>query len=157
MNLERRLWGVRRLLRGVDGLLVTDIVNIRYLTGFRGSSGFVLLSRKESIFVTDFRYELQAHQELAGFDIIIEKRNVPQAVKLLAGKTGLRRLGVEESVSFGLSSALQKSRMKARLHSSRKQLGVPRKHFLKSSPSSAPGCGRALSHGGWRSGSGDGE
>jgi Xaa-Pro aminopeptidase len=115
MNLERRLRGVRRLLRGVDGLLVTDIVNVRYLTGFRGSSGFVLLTRKESIFVTDFRYELQAHQELDGFDIIIEKRNVPQAVKLLAGKTGLRRLGVEESVSFGLSSVLQKQGLALRI------------------------------------------
>ena len=85
---DRRLRGVRRLLRGVDGLLITDIVNVRYLTGFRGSSGFVLFTRTASIFVTDFRYELQAHREVAGFDVIIEKGNVSQAVRRLA-KRGL--------------------------------------------------------------------
>jgi Xaa-Pro aminopeptidase len=108
MDFDRRLRGVRGLLRGVDGLLITDIVNVRYLTGFQGSSGFVLLTRTEGIFVTDFRYELQAHREVAGFDVIIEKGDVPRAVKRLAEKTGIRRLGVEESVSFGLASALQK-------------------------------------------------
>jgi Xaa-Pro aminopeptidase len=108
MDFDRRLRGVRGLLRGVDGLLITDIVNVRYLTGFQGSSGFVLLTPRQSIFVTDFRYELQTHQEVTGFDIIIEKRDVPQALKRLAEKTGIRRLGVEESVSFGLSLALQK-------------------------------------------------
>ncbi len=53
---------------GVDALLVTDITNVSYLTGFTGSSGFVILHDKHAVFVTDFRYMEQARQEVKGFN-----------------------------------------------------------------------------------------
>jgi Xaa-Pro aminopeptidase len=49
---------------GLDGLLVTHLPNIRYLTGFTGSAGLLLVRTDEALLVTDFRYATQAPQEV---------------------------------------------------------------------------------------------
>ena len=48
----------------VDGLLVTSLPNIRYLTGFSGSSALLFVSQRDVIFVTDFRYQTQVADEV---------------------------------------------------------------------------------------------
>jgi Xaa-Pro aminopeptidase len=48
---------------GLDGLVVTHLPNIRYLTGFTGSAGVTLLLRRETSLFTDFRYRTQADAE----------------------------------------------------------------------------------------------
>jgi len=58
---------VRRLeAQGLDGLLVAGRANVRYLTGFTGSAGVVLVTRAEVVLVTDFRYDTQARAEAQG-------------------------------------------------------------------------------------------
>ncbi|MDO8737099.1 MAG: Xaa-Pro peptidase family protein [Thermoleophilia bacterium] len=57
-----------------DSLLVTHLPNVRYLTGFSGSAGCVLLTPRRKYFFTDFRYEAQAAKEVRGFDIRIVRR-----------------------------------------------------------------------------------
>jgi Xaa-Pro aminopeptidase len=47
-----------------DGLLVTSLTNIRYLTGFTGSAGMLFVLPDESVLVTDGRYEVQANEQL---------------------------------------------------------------------------------------------
>jgi Xaa-Pro aminopeptidase len=54
--------------RGLDLLLVTDRVNVRYLTGFSGSNGFAVVGRDVRRFVTDFRYVELAARQVEGFD-----------------------------------------------------------------------------------------
>ena len=54
--------------RELDALLVTDLVNVRYLTGFTGSSGLAVVGRDLRRFVTDFRYVEQAAEQVDGFD-----------------------------------------------------------------------------------------
>ena len=54
--------------RSLDCLLVTDLVNVRYLTGFTGTNGTCLLSADERIFFTDFRYVERAAAEVTEFD-----------------------------------------------------------------------------------------
>jgi Xaa-Pro aminopeptidase len=49
---------------GLTGLIVTHPANIRYLTGFTGSSGAVLAFPDETVLVTDTRYEAQAPREV---------------------------------------------------------------------------------------------
>jgi len=49
---------------GIGGFLVTNIKNIRYLTGFSGSSAFLLVRDDEAVFFTDSRYEIQSKQEV---------------------------------------------------------------------------------------------
>jgi Xaa-Pro aminopeptidase len=48
---------------GLDALLVTSRANIRYLTGFSGTAGLVLISRADVLLITDFRYDEQARAE----------------------------------------------------------------------------------------------
>jgi Xaa-Pro aminopeptidase len=48
---------------GLDGLLVVHLANIRYLTGFTGSAGLLLVHAEATVLVTDFRYEVQAPAE----------------------------------------------------------------------------------------------
>jgi Xaa-Pro aminopeptidase len=54
---------------GIDVLLVTDLINVRYLTGYTGSNGIALIGDDMRTFVTDFRYVEQAAEEVyAEFD-----------------------------------------------------------------------------------------
>jgi len=49
---------------GLTGLIVTHPANIRYLTGFTGSSGVALVFPDQTVLVTDTRYEAQAPREV---------------------------------------------------------------------------------------------
>lgn len=51
----------------VDGLLVSALPNIRYLTGFSGSSALLFVTVRELYFITDFRYETQVQSEVGDF------------------------------------------------------------------------------------------
>jgi len=107
-RVNSRLDGIRASFKGIDGFLTTDIDNIRYLTGFRGSSGFLLITKTANFFVTDFRYKEQAESDVKGWDIVIEKEKRAIAVSALAKKLGINRLGFESSVSYGFFDALSK-------------------------------------------------
>lgn len=50
--------------KGLDGLLIQSLPNIRYLTGFSGSSGLLLVRRDGAILISDFRYAAQAPREV---------------------------------------------------------------------------------------------
>ncbi len=52
--------------RELDAVLVTDLVNLRYVTGFTGSNGLALVGPGTRRFVTDFRYLLQSAEQLVG-------------------------------------------------------------------------------------------
>jgi Xaa-Pro aminopeptidase len=83
---------------GVDALLVTNLVNVRYLTGYTGSNGLALIGESVRAFVTDFRYVEQAEQEVVGgFERRRGERDLLEAVlEPLPG--GPIRLGFEEAV-----------------------------------------------------------
>ncbi len=97
-----RLKNIRGSLRRkeIDGFLVTDMNNVRYLTGFSGSSGFLFITGKENIFVTDFRYKEQSEKEVKGWDIIIEMGNRIKTIRTLTKKNGISKLGFESSVTY---------------------------------------------------------
>ena len=48
----------------LDGLLLTGLSNIRYLTGFSGSSALLVVTARDVVFITDFRYQTQAVEEI---------------------------------------------------------------------------------------------
>ena len=52
--------------RELDALLVSDLVNVRWLTGFTGSNALAVLGPEVRRFVTDFRYLTQARDEVPG-------------------------------------------------------------------------------------------
>ena len=81
--------------REVDALLVTDLVNVRYLTGFTGSAGMAIVGPETRRFITDFRYVERAKAEVSGFD----QERAPQepAAALKNGwPNGDVRLGFED-------------------------------------------------------------
>lgn len=56
--------------QSVDALLVTTMLNVRWLTGFSGSSGIALVTPDDAVFVTDSRYTIQAQQEVTGMEAV---------------------------------------------------------------------------------------
>ncbi len=110
--MQRKALLRRRLSKlKVDGILITDLVNVRYLTGFTGSSGFLIISQKHAIFVTDFRYQEQAKQEVKGYSIIIEHSERTKEIKRLCEIYG--KLGFEgHNVNYGFYKKLLKTKVK---------------------------------------------
>ena len=94
---------------GLSGFLVTDIVNVRYCTGFSGSSGFLFITETENFFVTDFRYQEQSAQEVSGWEIIIEKGNRIKTIQSLYKRTRMKKLGIESSVSYSFFRKLSEA------------------------------------------------
>jgi Xaa-Pro aminopeptidase len=72
---------------GLDGLLVTHLPNIRYLTGFTGSAGLLLVHAQATVLVTDFRYAVQAPSEAGGAAVVeVDQASVyDRLARVLAG------------------------------------------------------------------------
>ena len=62
--------------RGVPLILVTHLVNIRYLTGFTGSAGIALLGPRQGVLWVDPRYALQAQEQAEGVEVIEETKGI---------------------------------------------------------------------------------
>src|SRR5271169_3719772 len=58
----------------LDALLVTHLPNIRYLCGFTGTSGILVVSNTRSVFFTDGRYTEQARAEVRGPRVVIARK-----------------------------------------------------------------------------------
>jgi Xaa-Pro aminopeptidase len=63
-----------------DALLISHLPNIRYLCGFTGSSGFLLVEESGCVFFSDVRYDVQAREEVKGAKIVIARKSVLTAV-----------------------------------------------------------------------------
>jgi Xaa-Pro aminopeptidase len=76
--------------RELDQLFVSDLTNIRYLTGFTGTNGACLVGGETRIFFTDFRYTERAEQEVGeGWERPqAERELVPQIAARMSGKVG---------------------------------------------------------------------
>jgi Xaa-Pro aminopeptidase len=82
--------------RELDALLVTNLVNVRYLTGYTGTNGVALVGVNDlRCFVTDFRYVTQAQQQVHGFERRIGEQDLlDEAIAALPA--GDVRLGIED-------------------------------------------------------------
>lgn len=94
--------------RRLHSLLVTNLTNIHYLTGFTGSSGCLIITKDKNIFLTDFRYKEEAEGKLEGWDIIIEKGKRIEVIKKLIKNLAIKNMGFESSVSFDFFDKLTK-------------------------------------------------
>jgi Xaa-Pro aminopeptidase len=96
-----RITRLRELLPTTDApvaaMLVTQIENVRYLTGFSGSNGVVIVTADKAIFITDGRYKLQAATEVTGFEQVIPPvgtRMEDVNVETIKG-IGVKTVGIE--------------------------------------------------------------
>lgn len=81
---------------GLDAMLVGHVANIRYLTGFTGSAGQLVLHRDRTVLITDTRYALQAPEETRGAaEVVVENTNLWNRVRQTIGAAGPVRFGFE--------------------------------------------------------------
>jgi Xaa-Pro aminopeptidase len=98
---RKNLFRTRFLNSGIDGFLITDLINVRYLSGFTGSSGFIVITNRDAVFVTDFRYEEQAKAEVKDFEIRLQRGEKAGEIRKICKDYGIRRIGFEDhNVSF---------------------------------------------------------
>lgn len=102
-----------------DALLITDLKNIRYFTGFTGSSALCLYTRKGNFFITDFRYKEQSLNEVKGWEILIEKKKFNGLKKLIKG-FNIKKLAFEPTISFEYIESLKS--LNVRLFSIKKHI-----------------------------------
>ena len=73
----------------LDRLLVTDLVNVRYLTGFGGTNGACLCGPDQRLFLTDFRYTERAASEIRGWEVVTVKGDWSEGLAgRLEGRSG---------------------------------------------------------------------
>lgn len=106
MNLEI----IQKVLKKkkIDAFLLTNLKNLRYLTGFTGSSGFALITKDRGLFFTDFRYKEQAEYEVKKYEIIIEKGKRTNTISKITKKLGIKKLGFETTISYSFFDMLNK-------------------------------------------------
>src|SRR5260221_6311858 len=80
----------------LDAFYINYIPNIRYLSGFSGSSGAVIICKDKNYFITDFRYKSQSAEEVKGFEIIINYKTYDE-LKNIFNSEGCKRVGFESS------------------------------------------------------------
>ena len=91
----------------LDVLLVSGLPNVRYLSGFTGSNGLLLLSRSQAILLTDPRYKIQAGNEADCAARIVRGSLYDAAAKLLKRRKW-KRIGIERNrLTFGGYSEIQ--------------------------------------------------
>lgn len=115
---NERVARLRALLSQTNGdaILVTNPVNRRYLTGFTGSAGVVLVSQSRAALLTDFRYREQAPQQAAGFEVIEHGQSQNATVAEVLKQWGVKTLLFEEAnVTFASYKALEKAFESVRL------------------------------------------
>jgi Xaa-Pro aminopeptidase len=92
-----RLSSVRRAMqeKNAPAFLVTEPVNLGWLTGFTGSSGFAILTQEDAVFATDSRYTEQAAKQCPAFRIEKLPSSAPEEVTALLSKAGVPGIGFE--------------------------------------------------------------
>lgn len=96
----RRLAALRERIEaaGLEGLLLTSLPNIRYLTGFSGSNALVVVTGREIVLITDFRYKTQVADETGDFArIVIESQSVWGALWRTLPSLSVETLGFESA------------------------------------------------------------
>jgi Xaa-Pro aminopeptidase len=94
---------------GLDALLVTNFVNVTYLTGFTGDDSYLLIGPEIAVLLSDPRYTTQIEQECPGLDTHIRRPGTQmiEAVARVVRRGKLGRLGIEgQHMSVATHSAL---------------------------------------------------
>ena len=96
--MEHRIVKIRSYLeeKGIDAFLIINPQNIRYLSGFTGSSGQLLITKSKSYLVTDFRYIDQAKQQSPSYQVIKQEKKITDTVKEICLQEGIKEVAFEE-------------------------------------------------------------
>ena len=86
---------------GVEAFLVTNAANRRYISGFDGTAGCLLVGREEAFLVTDSRYREQAEAQAPQFEVLLWRRNLAATLARIIRKQSWKRVAFEaKDVSY---------------------------------------------------------
>ena len=109
--MSQRIAALRESLHGLqlDVLLVSDLINMSYVSGFTGDNGLLCVGDDLQHLVTDGRFETQAPREAPDFEVLIAPKSLSDsAVELLRGVRA-QRVGFEaDHLTFSCYQDLQK-------------------------------------------------
>lgn len=94
---------LRNLLaeQNVEGILITNPYNLRYMTGFTGTAGVAVISENDAVFITDFRYTEQAAKQITGFRIAQHTSTMVEEIAKQVSDMNIKTLGFEkENVTY---------------------------------------------------------
>ena len=80
----------------LDAFLVTSTYNLRYVSGFIGTTGLAVITLEDAYFVTDFRYTKQASTQCVGYEVVQNVGPIFEEVGKIVKEQGLKRLAFEE-------------------------------------------------------------
>jgi Xaa-Pro aminopeptidase len=87
--------------KGLDAIIISQAEDRRYLSGFTGSAGFLLISPQRAILATDFRYVEQAQAQAPDFEVIKIQGEIAKWFPRLASELDAQKLGFEgKDISF---------------------------------------------------------
>src|SRR5699024_8481398 len=86
--------------KSMDGFIVTDPSNRRYLTGFTGSNVMLIITQKAAVMITDYRYEEQAKAQTKGVEIILHKDHTGHK----GSKSTIYKMVIEQLKRFQLKT-----------------------------------------------------
>lgn len=95
--LAERLAKIRQLIEeeSIDALVITSNINRRYLSGFRGTAGVLLISAEKALLVTDFRYVDQAKEQSPQFEVIRWQDDLYKSIAPLVEENAWKKIGFE--------------------------------------------------------------
>jgi Xaa-Pro aminopeptidase len=117
----RRIGLLRRRLTkaGIHGLLVTHLPDLRYLSGFTGSSAALAVTRRSARLFTDGRYKTQAAEEVSVAEVeIVASSPSVAAVQWLAAQPGVEFAGFDPAKTSVANLARFRAALPARLRRS---------------------------------------
>ena len=122
MGIKDRLQKLRQGLaeKEIDAIFISQPENRRYLSGFDGSSGYLLITPQNTILATDFRYLEQARIQAPDYEIFPAIGGIVDWFPRLVAELNLKKLGFEAGhITFAryqqLSDILNKAQSQLRL------------------------------------------
>lgn len=96
--MQNRLTKLRQKLAAqpFDGMLVMKPENRRYLSGFTGSSAYLLITETDAVLLTDFRYTEQAKEQATNFRIVEHGPSAIDSIRTELAALGVKKLGFEK-------------------------------------------------------------
>jgi len=111
-NYNKRILSVKEKLNenNLNGIYINNLTNVRYLTGFTGSAGSVLILEEEQYFFSDTRYDEQSKEQIKNCQIHMIKTGYEQTIKELNILKNDMKIGFEsEHTSFDSYNRLKKA------------------------------------------------
>jgi Xaa-Pro aminopeptidase len=81
--------------KGLEGILISQPENRRYLSGFDGSAGFLIITKDKRILATDARYTVQSQSQAPDYEILTVSSDIGGWLPGLASELNIKKLGFE--------------------------------------------------------------